>query len=211
MAEQSIAPSVVAEIANMVSSTLNNINSDCNSFQSDVLAKIAESWYNDNATKVMPGHVTALTNLSKGVNESLVSLGKALKSAADSCVDANGASPYSITTMTESPVQFTCNVVNNKGGHEGMDTSVIQTAVNKAGTLQAQMVGRLNQLIQASNKEGFKGGSQQADLQQVCSTLKSAINTAMDNVINDITTNTNTAKSNVETATAVTESTFTVN
>ena len=50
----------------------------------------------------------------------------------------------------------------------------------------------------------------QTALDNVCDELKSSIENAFNNVIDDITTNTGIAKGNVQTATSTTESTFTI-
>lgn len=211
MAYTDINPDVVAEIASKVAETLSNLNDDFDSFQNGVLSKIEESWYNDNALKVMPDAVSSMNKLSSGVNDSLSSLGKALIGAANAWAEANGAGGYSVPAVASAPKTMSCLVQNNKGGFEGMDVDIIQTAINQAETVQTTMIGRLSKLEAAGNTVGFRGGNMQAQLSNVCNTLKSQINSAVDSIIENITTNTGTAKGNVESARSATESTFTIN
>ena len=210
MAYTDINPDVVAEIANMVNETLSQLNEDFDQFQSQVFNKIQESWYNENAIKVMPGAVSAMSSVNAGVNTSLESLGKALGGAANTWASANGAAGYAIGSVAAAILKMACDVVDNKNGFRGMDVDEIQTAVSAAETIKGTMIGRLNKLEAAGQREGFRGGNMQAQLQSVCDQLKSQIEKAFNEVIDNITSNTGTAKSNVESARSTTESTFTI-
>ena len=210
MAYTDINPDVVAEIANDVADTLNNINEDFDKFQAQVVDKIKESWYNENAVKVMPDSVTSMTKVNKGVNESLASLGKALGGAAEAWARANGAGGYAIQLIANKAKSLVCDVSDNKNGFKGMDVDDIQQAINQAETIKSDMIGRLAKLEAAGNREGFRGGNMQAQLSSVCETLKTQIKNAVDQIINEITANTGTARTNVEEAKSTTESTFTI-
>lgn len=210
MAYTDINPDVVAEIASDVADTLNNINEDFDRFQSEVFDKIKESWYNENAIKVMPDSVTSMTKVNKGVNDSLTSLGKALGGAAEAWARANGAAGYSIKLIANNAKALVCDVADNKNGFKGMDVEDIQQAINHAETIKSDMIERLTKLEAAGNREGFRGGNMQAQLSNVCETLRTQIKNACDQIINEITSNTGTAKSNVEEAKTTTESTFTI-
>ena len=210
MAQTDINPEVVAEISNMVSDTLNDINGEFDTLQSSVLAPIQEFWYNENAPKVMPGAVTNLNNLNKGVNESLASLGRALGSSANSWAEANGAGGYFVKSIAEAFKKMACDVVDNKNGFRGMDVDEIQKAITQAETTRDAMISKLQKLRAAGDREGFRGGNMQAALTNVCNTLESQINNGINNILDNITTNTGTARSNVESAKSATESTFTI-
>ena len=209
MAYTDINPDVVAEIASDVADTLNQINEDFDKFQLDVFNKIKESWYNENAVKVMPDSVLSMTKVNKGVNESLASLGKALGGAAEAWARANGAGGYSIQAISDNSKELTCDVSDNKNGFKGMDVEDIQKAIETAESIQESMVQRLSKL-EAGSREGFRGGNMQAQLTNVCETLKTQIQNACDKIINEITSNTGTARTNVEEAKSTTESTFTI-
>ena len=206
---RAINPEVVAEIANLVKTTLDGINDQFDVLQKSVLDPIKEHWYNENALKVMPGATQNLNKVDEGVNLSLESLGSALGAAVNTWSAANGGS-YSINPIAAAIKNMVCDVTDNKGGFRGLDVDDIQTAINQAEQAKAAMIEKLNTLQQAGEREGFRGGAMQARLNEVCSSLKTQINNAVDSVITDITTNTGTAKSNVESATSSTESTFTI-
>ena len=151
-----------------------------------------------------------MTKVNKGVNESLSSLGKALGGAAEAWARANGAGGYSIQSISDNAKALVCDVTDNKNGFRGMDVDDIQQAINQAEAIKSEMVGRLSKLEAAGNREGFRGGNMQAQLSNVCETLKTQIENAVDAIITEITTNTGTARSNVEAARSTTESTFTI-
>lgn len=205
-----INPEVVAEINNLVKTTLDGINEQFDQLQKNTLTPIEEHWYNENVIKVMPGATANLNKVNEGVNLSLESLGNALGSAVKTWAAANGGS-YSVSAIAAAIKNLVCDAKDNKGGFKGLDTDDIQTAINQAEQAKAAMIEKLDILQQAGEREGFRGGAMQARLNEVCSSLKQQINTAVDGVITDITTNTGTAKSNVESATSSTESTFTIN
>ena len=210
MAYTDINPDVVAEIANEVADTLDQINGDFDKFQAQVFDKIKESWYNENAVKVMPDSVASMTKVNKGVNESLASLGKALGGAAEAWSRANGAGGYMIKAIADKSKSLVCEVSDNKNGFRGMDVEDIQQAINYADSIKSEMIGRLVKLEAAGNREGFRGGNMQAQLSNVCETLKTQIENACESIISEITSNTGTAKTNVEEARTTTESTFTI-
>lgn len=210
MAYTDINPDVVYEVSNDVFNTGGDLSRDFMDFQSEVFNKIEESWYNENAVKVMPDAVTAVSKLHQGVFESLTSLGRALAQAAQSWAEANGAAGYPIKAFGFSGVNFNCDVKDNKNGFRGMDVDVIQEVVYRAESIKGTMIERLNKLRSAGEREGFRGGNMQAELTNVCETLKTQIENALNKVIDNITSNTGTAKSNVETARSTTESTFTI-
>ena len=210
MAYTDINPAVVAEVAGDVARTLSNINSDFGDFQGNVFAKLQESWYNENAVKVMPGAVTEMSNVNVGINDSLSSLGKALIAAANAWAEANGSAGYSVPAVVKAPATLTCDVQDNKDGFKGMDVEDVQQAIVNAESTKDQMIGRLRELQAAGEKEGFRGGNMQAQLNNVCQTLEGQIKSAVDKIITSITTNSGIAKTNVESAKGTTESTFTI-
>lgn len=207
---RAINPEVVAEIANLVKTTLDGINEQFDQFQTGVLNPIKEAWYNENALKIMPDATKNLNKVDEGVNLSLESLGSALGSAVTTWAAANGGS-YAISPIAAAAKQLACDVQDNKGGFKGMDVADIQTAINQAEAVRDSMIQKLSDLQAAGEREGFRGGAMQSRLNDVCSSLKNQINTAIGTVIDEITTNTGTAKGNVESATSSTESTFTIN
>ena len=210
MAYTDINPDVVFEVSQDVNKTNSELAGDFHDFQDDVFAKIEESWYNENAVKVMPDAVTAVSKLSEGVRESLKSLSDALSKAATAWAEANGAPGYPMVGFANILTNFRCDVKDNKNGFRGMDVDVIQEVVYRAESIKGTMIERLNKLRTAGEREGFRGGNMQAELTNVCETLKSQIESALNRVIDNITSNTGTARSNVETARTTTESTFTI-
>lgn len=210
MANTDINPEVVAEIANEVAATLDSINGDFDTMQTRVFNKIQESWYNENALKVMPGCTNSMSKLSQGINSALASLGKALGAAANGWAEANGAAGYNVRSIGEAARTMSCAVQDNKNGFRGMDVDDIQTAVDEATNAEQTIIERLSKLRAAGNRVGFRGGNMQAQLTNVCNTLSNQVKNGITQVIEDITTNTGTAKSNVISAKSATEATFTI-
>ena len=210
MAYTDINPDVVFEVSQDVNKTNSELAGDFHDFQDDVFARIEESWYNENAVKVMPDAVTAVSKLSEGVRESLKSLSDALSKAATAWAEANGAPGYPMMGFANILTNFRCDVKDNKNGFRGMDVDVIQEVVYRAESIKGNMIERLNNLKTAGEREGFRGGNMQQELTNVCLKLKLEIEMALNKVIDNITSNTGTAKSNVETARTTTESTFTI-
>ena len=210
MAYTDINPDVVYEVSQDVHKTRAQLAQDLGDFQAEVFNKIEESWYNENAVKVMPDAVTTVRKLKDGISESLQSLGFALAHAAQTWAQANGASGYPTAGIMELDTNFHCDVKDNKNGFRGMDVDVIQEVVYRAESIKGTMIERLNKLRTAGEREGFRGGNMQQELTHVCETLKSQIESALNTVIDNITSNTGTARSNVETARTTTESTFTI-
>lgn len=210
MAYTDINPEVVAEISNLVGQTLDNINGKFDNFQTTVLNKLEEHWYNDNAKRVCPIAASTLTKINSSTNTSLASLGSALGSAAQAWAQANGAPGYDVKKISANNRTLKCDAQPSKGGHEGMETEEIQTAINSAESLKGEMLNELKTLKAAGQREGFRGGNMQANLNSVCDTLESQINKAINEIIDNITTNTGTAKGNVESAKSSTEATFTI-
>lgn len=210
MAYTDINPDVVAEVAEDVANTLSSLNSDFSDFQGNVFNKLQEAWYNENAVKVMPEIVTEMKTVNEGINESLSSLGKALLTAANAWADANGAAGYTIPGVIRSAVALSCDVQESKDGFKGMDVEDVQQAIVNAETTKEQMVERLRKLQSAAEKQGFRGGNMQAQLNNVCQTLETQIKSAIDKIINSVTTNSGVAKTNVEDARGKTESQFTI-
>lgn len=209
MANTDISASTVAEISNDVGTTLDEINDLTDQFKNEVISRIEKSWYNKNVTKVMPGAQQALNGVSSGVNSSLSSLGKALANAANTWAEANGKPGYNTRSIAENPRTIAGNYrESGDNGYEGMDPDEIQIAVNKGEEIKGKLNDAITRLQRAGEKEGFRGGSMQSNLNSVCSTLKQQINKAIDTVLDDITTNTGTARSNVLAAKDVTESQF---
>ena len=210
MAYTDINPDVVADVAGDVASTLSSLNNDFGDFQGNVFSKLQEAWYNENAVKVMPGAVTEMKNVNNGINESLSSLGKALIAAANAWAEANGAAGYTIPGVVKAPVALSCDVQDNKDGFKGMDVEDVQQAIVNAESTKEQMISRLRKLEAAGEKQGFRGGNMQAQLNNVCHTLEGQIKSAIDKIIDSITSNSGIAKTNVESAKGTTESTFTI-
>ena len=210
MAYTDINPDVVYEVSQDVHKTRAQLAQDLGDFQAEVFNKIEESWYNENAVKVMPDAVTTVRKLKDGISESLQSLGFALAHAAQTWAQANGASGYPTAGIMELDTNFHCDVKDNKNGFRGMDVDVIQEVVYRAESIKGTMIERLNNLKTAGEREGVRGGNMQQELTNVCLKLKLEIEMALNKVIDNITSNTGTAKSNVETARTTTESTFTI-
>ena len=129
MAYTDINPDVVYEVSQDVHKTSAQLAKDFYDFQAEVFNKIEESWYNENAVKVMPDAVTTVSKLKDGVSESLQSLGFALARAAQTWAEANGASGYPTVGHAEIGTNFHCDVKDNKNGFRGMDVDVIQEVV----------------------------------------------------------------------------------
>ena len=211
MAKTDIQAATVAEISDDVAATLDTINDLTDEFKRDVIGRIENSWYNENVTKVMPEAQNAINGISKGVNVSLASLGRALSRAANAWAEANGAAGYSTRTINENPRKIAGNYksVGDKG-YEGMDTEEIQTALEKGEEIKGKINDAIKKLKAAGQKPGFRGGTMQANLDSVCETLSSGANRAFDLVLDSIANNTGTARKNVIVAKDTTESEFKV-
>ena len=205
--QTAINPEVVAQIAGMVKSTLDKLNEEFGNFQSNVLDIIKDAWYNENAIKVMPDAAAILTSVSGGINDSLASLGSALGKAVNDWSAANGGS-YSVPAIEAAKRTMTCNVSDNKNGFRGMDLDDISSAISNAVSSKSNMLDAVNTLRNAGETEGFRGGGMQEALNEVCGALTKQITDAVDKVIESISSNTGTAKSNVEQAQSGTVSTF---
>ncbi len=207
--ERAIDPAVVAEITNQCGEVLNDINNVFGDIQTGVLSKIQDSWYNENALKVMPDATKNLSKCNLACNESLSSLGQALGGATNTWSEANGGN-YFCNQIVSNAKQMVCNVADSKNGFKGMDVGEIQQALTLLQTAQANLLAKLAKLKAAGEREGFRGGTMQASLNNVCDTLTNQIKTSFNNITENIATNTGIAKSNVENATSATESFFTI-
>ena len=138
--EQSINPEAVAEIANLVSDTLADLNLDFDDFQSNVFKKLEEHWFNDNTAKVIPSAVERMKSISSGVNTSLESLGNSLKGATDTWAEANGSPGYAIKKTVGEIKNMVCNAVTKKNGFSGMDVGEVQEAISSANTCKENMI-----------------------------------------------------------------------
>ena len=212
MSATDISPELVADMATKVADALDQINDDFGRFQGEVFGKLKDSWYNENAVKILPTAATEMNTACKEVNDSLESLGKALAESVRKWSEANSgdASKYLIKSITALPVQLSCDAVEDIDGRKGMDVDVVQEAVRTAGEIKDLMISRLIHLREAGEVQGFRGGNMQFQLNQVCTTLKKQIEDAVGLIVDNITSNTGTAATNVEEAKDETQSTFTI-
>ena len=209
MANTAINASTVADISNDVGNALDLINDLTDQFKTNVIGKIERSWYNKNVTKVMPDADKGMTGFSNGANESLASLGKALAGAANAWAEANGRPSYNTRNIASNPRTISGTYrESGDDGFEGMDTEEIQQAVDEGERIKDEYLKAINKLRKAGERDGFRGGSMQSNLNAVCNTLEQQATRQIDNILDNITTNTGTARRNVIAAKEMTESTF---
>ena len=200
--EQAILAAAAADATGLVSAALDKINEKWQELDKDVIKELSDAWYNENAIKVMPDLQTALNKANSGINDSVKSLGDALVKAVRIWEEGNGRASghYQTTNTKENKLNMGHTFLDKKGAAEGMDPARVQHAIDKAEEIKEAMI---NEGVAA-----FRGGSMQKNLMNVSDQLEASIKDGINKLVDGVTTNTGTAKRNVETATQSTESLF---
>ena len=209
--EQAILAAAAADATGLVASALDKINEKWQELDKDVLKELSDAWYNENAIKVMPDLQTALNSANSGINESVKSLGDALVKAVRIWEEGNGRASghYQTTNTKENKLNMGHTFLDKKGAAEGMDPARVQHAIDKAEEIKEAMINEgVAKIREAANNPAFRGGSMQKNLMNVSDQLEASIKDGINKLVDGVTTNTGTAKRNVETATQSTESLF---
>lgn len=194
----------------LVTTLLRNINTHYGSLkdaigdemQKNVLDKLAEVWYMTSAVNYWSEEVSAWNSMCTKINDKFKDIYTDINTCADNYAKACGTS-WRKPSWTGVPATVASNFkevsadgkrgITDHGSFDTYRTTNIDTVKQNAETA-------LNQVLSACGNSGFVDGGTQAQIESTVTSIKAAINKAIETAKTDIVKNSGTAQTNVNAA-----------